>query len=397
MELNKDKLPIIYDSLKRNNVDAWLITGRETILKSEPILSVLGDIDFIIATTLIFTQTKMIAIVSPLDKEGYLLIDGIDEVVEYTGTMEESIVEVLNRLNVKTLALNYCKDDASSDGLTYGMYLTLESVFKQLNNKPELVSAFSIVSEVRGRKTPKQVEIIKQCVIQADKYLRMVPSICKNGTTSLDIYNFLQEVAYKDGYEMSWTPSQCPGVSVDPNVPSGHMGIVSAPIVKGYLINIDYGVRKNGYCSDIQRMYYVLKDDEDKAPKEVVEAFNVIRDATAMAKEFMKPGVTGFQVDQIARHYVVDQGYDSWNAALGHQVGHQTHDGGTLLANRRARYNRPELIDSPLMEGNVFTIEPSLDTPIGRIGLEEDVVITETGCTWLLEPQQELILIRLDK
>lgn len=396
MYLDKEKLPIIYEALTENDVDAWLITGRESIMKSEPILSVLGDMDFIIATTLIFTAAeKCIAIVSPLDVEGYKLIEGIDEVVEYQTTMEESIYEVLSKLKPKTLALNYCSSDAAADGLTVGMYRMLERVFERLDHTMQTVSAFPIVSDVRGRKTSSQIEKIRHCAVKADEYLRRVPEICKKGTTSLDIFNFLHDVAYKDGYGMSWADSQCPGVSVDPNVPSGHMGIISTPIKEGYLINIDYGVSKDGYCSDLQRMYYVLKENEDDAPEEVKKAFYLVRDAIREAKEFMREGVTGFQVDQIARHKIVDEGYDSWNAALGHQVGHQTHDGGTILANRRPRYNRPELIDTPLRVGNVFTIEPGIETPWGRVGIEEDVVITEHGTEWLVEPQQELILIRI--
>ncbi len=41
MELNKDKLPIIFEALTRNDIDAWLVTGRETIMKSEPVLSLI--------------------------------------------------------------------------------------------------------------------------------------------------------------------------------------------------------------------------------------------------------------------------------------------------------------------------------------------------------------------
>ena len=396
MKLNEEKLPIIYRVMNEKNIDAWLITGRESIMKSEPVLPVLGDIAFIIATTIIFLKEgKCLAIVSPLDVEGYKLIKGIDEVYEYTSTMEETIAEVLRKIQPKSIALNYSSNDSSSDGLSVGMHMMLEKVFKEIDYNGEIVSAFDIISKVRGIKTPSQIAKIKHCVIKADEYLRKVPSICKEGTTSLDIFNFLHEIAYSEGYGMSWVDSQCPGVNVDPNVPSGHMGIIETPIVKGYLINIDYGVSKDGYCSDIQRMYYVLKDDEDDAPEDVKRAFYVVRDATRAAKEFMKPGVTGFQVDQIARHMIVDEGFDSWNAALGHQVGHVTHDGGTILANRRPRYNRPELIDTPLDAGNVFTVEPGIEIAQGRIGLEEDVVITETGCEWLLEPQEELILIRI--
>ena len=76
MELNKEKLPIIYEAMAKNDADAWLIMGRETIMKSEPVLPVLGDLSFIIATTLVFTRDKCIAIVSPLDVEAYKTIDG---------------------------------------------------------------------------------------------------------------------------------------------------------------------------------------------------------------------------------------------------------------------------------------------------------------------------------
>jgi Xaa-Pro aminopeptidase len=398
MQLNFEKLPIVYQALRDQNVDAWLITGRETIMKREPILHVLGDMDFIIATTLIFTKEgKCIAIVSPLDVEGYKLIKGIDEVIEYPGTMEDTIADVLKRLDPAVLALDYSSDDAAGDGLTVGMYMMLERVFKAIDFRGEVVSAFPIINKVKGIKTPMQIEKIRDCVVQADKYLRMVPSVCKEGTTSLDLFNFLQQVAYDDGYGMSWAASQCPGVSVDPNVPSGHMGIISTPLVKGYLINIDYGVSKDGYCSDLQRMYYVLKDDENDAPEHIKKAFYLVRDAIQAAADFMRPGVTGFQVDQVARHMIVDEGFDSWNAALGHQVGHETHDGGTILANRRPRYNKPSLIDTPLDAGNVFAVEPSVTVAEGRIGLEEDVLVTENGGVFLNPPQQELILIRLGK
>ncbi len=395
MKMDLEKLPLIYQVIKENNVDAWLITGRETIMRSEPILPVLGDMDFIIATTLIFTNSKCIAIVSPLDVEGYRLIKGIDEVIEYKTTMEETIKEVLKDLDPQRLALNFSNSDASSDGLTVGMKMMLDKVLASIDFKGELVSAFPIISKVRGMKTSSQIAKIKDCAIKADEYLRRVPSICHPGMTSIEIFNFLHEVAYADGYGMSWAASQCPSVMVDPNVPQGHGGITDTPLVKGNVINIDYGVSKDGYCSDLQRMYYVLKDDETDAPESVKQAFYLVRDAIKAAKDFLRPGVTGFQVDQVARHMVVDNGYDSWNAALGHQVGHVTHDGGTILANRRPRYNRTELIDTPLDVGNVFTLEPGVMIPEGRIGIEEDVVITKDGSEWLVEPQQELMLIRI--
>ncbi|MDR1794273.1 MAG: M24 family metallopeptidase [Erysipelotrichaceae bacterium] len=399
MELNREKLPIIYDCLKEYNVDAWLIVGRETAMRSEPILPVLGDLDFIIATALIFTKEgRCIAVVSPLDVEGYKMIAGIDEVIEYPGSFQDTLKEVIAKLNPPRLALNYSRNDAAGDGLSVGNKMMLDKIFKEINYQGEVISAHDIIKKVRGIKTATQIAKIKHCAEVALDYLLRMPSILKEGSTSGDIFRFLQdETAFKDGYGMSWAPSQCPGVSVDPNVPQGHMGLIDTPVVKGCVINIDYGVSKDGYCSDLQRMYYVLKDDESEAPAEVVRAFNTVRDAILMAKEALRPGVTGYDVDKVARSHIVSEGYDSWNAALGHQVGHVTHDGGTILANRRPRYNRPELIDVPLDEGNVFTLEPGVEIPQGRVGIEEMAVITSDGAEFLVPPQQEIICVRLKK
>lgn len=395
MELNIDKLPIIKESLKKENVDVWMIVGRETEMNHEPALPVLGNIEFGVPTAFIFTQDKMIAVVGWLDQYLYQAIDEIDELVVYQDSLEHALQRVLKSLNPNVIALNYSMSDASSDGLTYGMRLMIDRILSDIDYQGEVVSAFPIVSRVRGIKTPTQIEKITFCAVKAHEYLMRVPEVLKEGSTSLDIFNFLQNVAYEDGYTMSWTPSQCPGVSVDPNVPSGHMGIIDTPIVKGYLINIDYGIAHDGYCSDLQRMYYVLKDDEVDAPEEAKRAFYAIRDAIEESSDIMKPGVTGYMVDRVARGKVVSEGYESWNAALGHQVGHQTHDGGTILANRRTRYNKPELIDTPLEAGNIFTIEPSCNAPQGRIGIEEMVVIENEGVRYLVPPQQELILVRL--
>lgn len=395
MNLDIDKLPIIKQTLISQQVDAWIVVGRESIMNKEPILPVLGSLEFCTPTALVFTQKKVYALVSELDCNLFDAIDEIDEVIIYPVSLEATLQEFLQTLNCKVIALNYNKSDASADGLTYGMRLMIERVLKNINYEGEVISSFGITSRVRGIKTPSQIEKITYCASKAHEYLMRVPEILKEGSSSLDIYNFLQKVAYDDGYTMSWSASQCPGVSVDPNVPSGHMGIIDTPIKKGYLINIDYGIGHDGYCSDLQRMFYVLKDDEQDAPQEAKFGFYAIRDAIQEAANMMVPGVTGYMVDRVARGKVVAEGFDSWNAALGHQVGHQAHDGGTILANRRTRYNKPELIDTPLEAGNVFTLEPSCNVTQGRIGIEEMVVIEDDGVRFLVPPQQELILVRL--
>jgi Xaa-Pro aminopeptidase len=107
----------------------------------------------------------------------------------------------------------------------------------------------------------------------------------------------------------------------------------------------------------------------------------------------MKPGAVGKDIDALARQIVVKAGFDEYKHALGHQLGKEAHDGGGLLGPLWERYG-----DSPLKTlevGQIYTVEPSLLVPgYGVIGIEEDVIITQTGAEYLGPPQTELILIR---
>jgi Xaa-Pro aminopeptidase len=162
---------------------------------------------------------------------------------------------------------------------------------------------------------------------------------------------------------------------------------------KGDVMNIDFGVTANGYCSDLQRIYYVLDDGETEACAEVRAAFETLQESVRRAAAFIRPGVNGIEVDAVARDHFTARGYPGWNYALGHQVGTFAHDGGTILAPRWERY-RPELVESPIEEGNVFTLEPGIATSRGYVGQEDMVLVTAKGGRLLSTPQEKIFLVR---
>jgi Xaa-Pro aminopeptidase len=158
-------------------------------------------------------------------------------------------------------------------------------------------------------------------------------------------------------------------------------------------MNMDFGVRVDDYVSDLQRTWYFLREGETDAPDEVKRAFAAVRDAITKAAEFLRPGVEGWEVDQVARQHIISCGFEEYPHALGHQVGREAHDGAGVLCPIWERYG-----DLPYLKveaGQVYTLEPRVTCEgYGVATIEEEVVVTENGCEFLSPRQMELILVK---
>ncbi|MCP2521083.1 M24 family metallopeptidase, partial [SCandidatus Aminicenantes bacterium Aminicenantia_JdfR_composite] len=184
----------------------------------------------------------------------------------------------------------------------------------------------------------------------------------------------------------------CPGVFAGPQKVGAHSSPTDKKIKRGFLVNIDFGLKFNGYASDLQRTWYVLREKEREAPQEVIEAFNTIKEAIEITVKNLRPGIKGYEADKVCREYIVSKGYEEYPHATGHQIGRNAHDGGVLLGPCWERYgNLPYLT---IEEGMVFTIEPRINLKnYGVMSIEEIVYIREKGAEFLSRPQKELFLI----
>jgi Xaa-Pro aminopeptidase len=98
-------------------------------------------------------------------------------------------------------------------------------------------------------------------------------------------------------------------------------------------------------------------------------------------------------VDEVARDFVVDNGYPEYMHALGHLLGRAAHDGATVLGPRWERYRG--ICELPVEAGNIFTLELHVVVPQrGMMSLEEDVLVTDTGVEYLSTPQNRLRYLR---
>ncbi|MFX1510144.1 MAG: M24 family metallopeptidase [Promethearchaeota archaeon] len=377
--------------LKKLDFDTWMIWVRETKQMADPVLSLVLGIDLVWQSALIFTQTgQRIAIVGNFDADGLRPLGVFDKIIPYTQDIRETLRNELEALSPKKIGLNYSRDDVAADGLTHGMYNLLAEYLQGTPHTQKFVSAEPLLLQLRGQKTHEEIRRIQQAVTITEQIFDEAKQFLQVGQSEQEISKFFHQRMKAHSVSFAWGIDHNPAVDAGPNKQFGHAGPTENVTKEGHLLHFDFGVRYQGYCSDIQRMFFF--GSASHIPEEVQTAFETVRDAIQAASEFIKPGVKGYEVDKVARSFILDRGFDEYQHALGHQVGQEAHDGGTLLGPLWERYGAsPKGVVEP---GNVFTLELYVTTQnFGQISLEEDIVVTKKGCKFLSTPQSELICI----
>ncbi len=379
--------------LNEKGIDLWLTYVRETEVLSDPCLDLILGTNCTWQSAFIITRDgRTVAIVGSLDKERIKLTNLYRDIIGYVGDFKESFLKVLYDINPQRIAINTSRNDYMSDGLTHGLYQLLQDYTGNTPYKDRFISAEGVIAALRGRKSPTEIMRIKEAVRLTEEIYGKVSGFISAGKRERDVAEFMMKLVRENGVTTAWEEESCPAVFTGPESAGAHTGPTNRVIEKGHVLNIDFGVRKDDYCSDIQRTWYLLRDGETDAPPEVQRGFQTIIDSVQMAADSVRPGKKGCEIDDVARNYIVSQGYPEYPHALGHQVGRSAHDGAGILAPRWERYGNTPFL--PLEVGQVYTIEPRL--PIEGYGVatvEDMIVVTEDGYEWLSHPQRDIYLV----
>jgi Xaa-Pro aminopeptidase len=390
--IQREKLDQVVDLLREHNLDMWLTFVRETNMTPDPVLELILGVEMTWISAFIVTPNQdRIAIVGQFDTENVRRMGGWREVIGYDASIFPDLRGVLKRLNPEVIGINYSENDVAADGLSYGMWQLLNRALTDTPYKHRLVSAERVIFSLRSRKSAAEIERIRAAIKTTEAIFEAVRQKLAPGQSALELYDFVRDQMKQRQVTPAWEP--CPIVTPGPDAPVGH----AAPDEKykaaaGQLVHMDLGVTQNGYCSDLQRVWYLKKEGEDSVPEPVQKGFEFARNAILAAAKVLKPGVQGWQVDAAARNYFIENGRAEFRHATGHQIGRSVHDGSTVLAPLWERYgNTPRGI---VEVDNVFTLELGLQIPeYGFIGLEEDVLVTQDGIEWLSTPQTEVYVV----
>lgn len=389
-----EKIAQIPAILAELGIDLWMTFVRETSAIYDPALDfVYGHHVTWKSAFLMGRGGERIAIMGHHDAEGARRTGYYDEVISYHESFQPALLEVLGRLDPGSIALNYAVDHPHADGLTHGMHLLLQRYLDGTPYAGRLCSAAHIMSALRGRKSPTEIARVRAAIDTTLDIYEQTYAQVRPGRSEIEIGRFMHEQVAQRSLTTAWEHSSCPAVRSGPDSPVGHVGPTEIVIEPGHLVHFDFGVCQEEYCSDLQRVMYVLRPGESAPPEPVQRAFDAAVRSVQAAVAVMRPGVPGHVVDAAARRVITEAGYPEYKYATGHQLGRACHDGGALLGPTWERYG--ETPSMPLEVNQIYTVEPGLAVEgYGYIGMEEDVIVTEDGAVFLHEPQTELVLVR---
>ena len=391
--LIKEKVDQAVGILRENDVDCWITFVRESGIVHDPMLDFLILADVTWHSAFIITRSgETYAIVGQMDTATIEDLGVYTHVLGYVEGIKDKLINVIKKLDPSSIALNYSVGSEISDGLTHGMYLTIRGFLSEIGYADRIISAEKIASSLKARKTDSELERMTRAIEHTLDIFSKVTSFITPGKSEKEIAAFMIREVENRGLEFAWEKSHCPAVFTGPETAEAHYKPTDRKVERGHVLNMDFGVKFEDYCSDIQRTFYILEKGESQAPEDVRKGFDTIVTAIELARQAIKPGIQGVAIDKIAREHIVSQGYEEFPHGLGHQVGRFAHDGTALLGPPWEKYAQKPF--QPLEEGMVFTIEPRLKVPgRGVVTIEEMVVVTREGAQFLAEPQKELVLI----
>jgi len=255
--------------------------------------------------------------------------------------------------------------DIQPAGLAFEADHTTYATYQELTEKLSVAlrPTTRLVEQLRLIKDEGEIALMREAARRADVALAAFLTDLRPGVTerrlALDLHAALvdQEVEPAFSIIMACGPScACPHA-----VPSGR------ELAEGDMVKIDVGARHEGYCSDITRSYFVGEPTE-----RFREVYRLVLQAQQAAVAAARPGVTGRELDAVARAIIVAGGFgEQFAHGLGHGVGLQVHERPRVSA-------RSEDVLAP---GMVLTIEPGIYMEDwGGVRIEDTVLITDTGC-----------------
>lgn len=374
-------LPVL---MRKQGIDMWVIISRE--YNEDPVLKTMLP-----STWLSARRRTIMVFFDRGEKEGIekLAIARYDVGNLLKGAWDidvrpnqwDALVKIITDRNPKKIGLNFSKDYAHADGLTYTEHREfLEKLPAATQQK--IVSAEKLAVGWLETRTDKEMAIyplicrISHQIVQeglSDKVIQ--PGV----TTTDDVVWWYRQRITELGLETWFHPT----VDVQRGDPENfdHLRTFSKRpdrqvIMPGDLLHVDFGITYLRLNTDQQQHAYVLRPGETDVPASIKQAFKNGNRLQDILTEQFKTGKTGNQMLLAALEQAKKEGITA--SIYTHPIGVHGHAAGPAIGMWDQQQGVPGTGDYPLLPNTAYSIELNAATEIPewkkavRIMLEED-------------------------
>lgn len=291
------------------------------------------------------------------------------------------------------------------DVLPANTYLFFQQVFPS----SQMVDISLMIRQVRQIKSSYELDLMRNCARKTDTVFRQIPEMLRERMTECELAGEIEGLARSHGHmgnvrmrafnqgvfygnlltgASGGVVSSFDGPTGGPGLGPSQPGSVSfKKIARGEPIMVDYAGLWDGYIIDQTRLFSI-----GPLPGKLADAHRVAVEIQEAIVSHCKPGVNGSELHELAlkmaeaaglaEHFM---GYGIDRAKfVGHGIGVELDELPVLASG----------LDTPLMPGMVFALEPKFVFPgEGAVGIENNYVVTETGLERLTLPGDEIIIV----
>lgn len=330
---------------------------------------------FYLTTFAGFSNTEREAFLLITKKNNYLISDArykeaVKKIKEFkflelsqNNNLENILINIFKKEKIKSLAVNL-------NDLNAKEYKLLKKLIKVEEDN-------NIIESFREIKTKTEINNLKQASNLGDQIFEYILSQIKENVTEITLAKKIEVFALQNNAEISFYPI----VAFGKNSASPHHKPTSKKLKRNTIVLLDFGVKVNGYCSDMTRTIFF-----GKATEKFKKIYKTVLEAQIKAIEYINSNkdkeIKTKDIDLVARKHIISQKFSSIPHSLGHGIGLEVHEAPRLSP------FAPDI----LKENQVFSLEPGIYlSNYGGVRIEDLAVLTSQGLVLISNAKKEII------
>jgi Xaa-Pro aminopeptidase len=240
-----------------------------------------------------------------------------------------------------------------------------EVLYRGLSNI-DIVDAVVPLERLRARKTPQEIEYLREASERVVDSMLATLRTCKPGVTKYEVAETLRREEVNRGLVFDYC-LMAAGSSFN-RAPSEQR------LASGDILSLDSGGNYKGYIGDLCRMGIV-----GQAESELIDLLAFVDDVQQATRKPIRAGACGGEIIAVGEALVQASQHRTYTNFMAHGMGLVTHEAPRLMTLPRLSYTGYDA-ECPLESGMVLSIETTMNHPKrGLIKLEDTLLVTESG------------------